>query len=199
MGDRQSLPMKLMELFEDYETRTQSQVKESSMLIAKSAMKTLVKAVGDIDYRSVRHEHGERLVQYCLDDGQTPATAAKKIRHIKRIFQLCVQRGQLDDNPFRWVKTPKYSPQSINVLDSDAIIALLRAANSFVECRTLDWDLLLRMALGTAMRRGELLNLTWSDIDTNAKTATVPPKADTDSTWAWGHGHQKTPRDATCL
>lgn len=35
------------------------------------------------------------------------------------------------------------------------------------------------------MRRGELLNTTWSDIDFDAKTIKVAPKRDTDETWEW--------------
>jgi integrase len=44
---------------------------------------------------------------------------------------------------------------------------------------------LLLMALCTGMRRGELLNCTWSDIDLAAQTLTVSPKDDTKETWAW--------------
>ena len=35
------------------------------------------------------------------------------------------------------------------------------------------------------MRRGELLNLVWSDIDFATKTVTITPKHDTDETWEW--------------
>ncbi len=40
-------------------------------------------------------------------------------------------------------------------------------------------------ALCTGMRRGELLNCTWSDIDLAGQTRTVSPKEDTKETWAW--------------
>ncbi len=35
------------------------------------------------------------------------------------------------------------------------------------------------------MRRGELLNVTWRDIDIAAKTIEVNPKKDTEETWEW--------------
>jgi integrase len=41
------------------------------------------------------------------------------------------------------------------------------------------------VALCTGMRRGELLNCTWSDIDLTAQTLTVSPKEDTKEAWAW--------------
>jgi len=47
------------------------------------------------------------------------------------------------------------------------------------------WDLLVLMGLCTGMRRGELLNCTWSDINLAARTLTVSPKEDTELTWAW--------------
>jgi len=35
------------------------------------------------------------------------------------------------------------------------------------------------------MRRGELLNTTWQDIDFERKTIDVAPKEDTKETWEW--------------
>ncbi len=46
-------------------------------------------------------------------------------------------------------------------------------------------DLLIYTALTIGMRRGELLNAVWSDIDFAAKTITVNPKPDTPETWPW--------------
>ncbi len=41
------------------------------------------------------------------------------------------------------------------------------------------------MALTTGMRRGELLNCTWKDIDFGARAVEVTPKEDTEETWEW--------------
>jgi integrase len=51
--------------------------------------------------------------------------------------------------------------------------------------RALPWELLVRLALCTAMRRGEILNLTWRDIDFENMTVDVEPKTDTEQTWPW--------------
>ncbi|MHC4682497.1 MAG: tyrosine-type recombinase/integrase, partial [Planctomycetota bacterium] len=40
-------------------------------------------------------------------------------------------------------------------------------------------------ALVTALRRGELLNATWRDVDFEAKTIDVSPKQSTPETWRW--------------
>jgi integrase len=41
------------------------------------------------------------------------------------------------------------------------------------------------VALATAMRRAELLNCTWGDVDFDAKTIEVNPKQNTRETWEW--------------
>ncbi|MHC4640535.1 MAG: tyrosine-type recombinase/integrase [Planctomycetota bacterium] len=41
------------------------------------------------------------------------------------------------------------------------------------------------MAMTTGMRRGELLNAIWSDIDFEEKTIQVCPKKNTSKTWEW--------------
>lgn len=47
------------------------------------------------------------------------------------------------------------------------------------------WDLLIVVALGTGMRRGELLNATWWNVDFDKQTIDVSPKKNTDQTWEW--------------
>jgi integrase len=41
------------------------------------------------------------------------------------------------------------------------------------------------MALGTGMRRGELMNITWRDIDFARMTVDVAPKMNREDTWEW--------------
>lgn len=51
--------------------------------------------------------------------------------------------------------------------------------------KSVKWDLLITVALATAMRRAELLNSTWGDIDFDAQTIEVNPKENTKETWEW--------------
>ena len=92
--------MRLTEFLEDSLARTRGQIRENTVLVYESSMKEFIAEVGDVDYRSIRHEHGERFMQSCLDGGNRPATVAKKIGALKRLFQVAVERGQLEDNPF---------------------------------------------------------------------------------------------------
>jgi integrase len=51
--------------------------------------------------------------------------------------------------------------------------------------KSVKWDLIITVALATAMRRAELLNCTWADVDFDAQTIEVNPKKNTKDTWEW--------------
>lgn len=62
------------------------------------------------------------------------------------------------------------------------ISVLYDSVGQSVCCQT---DLLIYTALITGMRRGELLNAVWSDIDFAAKTISVNSQPDIPETWLW--------------
>ena len=99
--------MRLSDFVQDSFLRTGDQIRESTRKDYGSAMTDLIKAVGNIDYQCVQQTHGELFRQSRLDEGDTPATVGKKLRGLKRLFQLAIERKQLDENPFRYVKVPK--------------------------------------------------------------------------------------------
>jgi len=102
---------------------------------------------------------------------------------LKRLFQLALERKQLVENPLRYVKLPRWSKRKIEIYTADECERILKVTQ---QCRDgLRWDLLIYVALITGMRRGELLNLVWSDIDFEAQTIEVSPKPDNTETWKW--------------
>jgi len=52
---------------------------EGTLQEYNTAMRHFIRVVGDIDYHAIRHEHGEQFIQRCLDGGNRPATAKKKM------------------------------------------------------------------------------------------------------------------------
>jgi site-specific recombinase XerD len=100
--------MKLSDFVEDSLARTGDQIRESTRSEYRCAMQKFVNTVGDIDYQGIRYKHGENFLQACFDKGDPPATVAKRIRHVKRLFQLAVERGQLDLNPMKRLKEQRY-------------------------------------------------------------------------------------------
>ena len=177
--------MKLSEFLKDSVVRTRGQVRESTIREACIAMRHFIGVIGDIDYQKVSHKHGERFLQGSLDARNAPATAAKKLRHLKRVFQLALDRGQLEQNPLKRVRPPRIPRRSVHVFSEEECVRLIRAARQSEPRTAVKWELLIRMALCTGMRRGELLNLTWQDIDFERKTVEVAPKQNADYTWEW--------------
>jgi integrase len=148
-------------------------------------MRHFIKVTGDIDYLRVTHNHGERFIQACLDGGNAQATARKKIATLKRLFQLAVERGQLEDNPFKLVRKPKLPQRKVHVCTDDECRQLIKSARESRIGFPFKWDLLMLVALSTGMRRAELLNTVWGDIDFDKETVEVSPKKDTTMTWEW--------------
>jgi len=72
-----------------------------------------------------------------------------------------------------------------HVYNEDECNRLIRAARERTRPGGLDWELLIVVALCTGMRRGELLNTTWRDMDIENQVIHVSPKNSTGYTWEW--------------
>jgi len=177
--------MKLSDFVKDSLMRTGNQIRGSTCEEYAQAARDFIGVIGDIDYRRVMLRHGEMYRQHCLDRGNSPATVAKKLRHLKRFFQLAIDRKQLDEHPLKRVKPPKSSKKKIVTYSPDECERILKVASECQKLKSLKWDLLIIVALTTGARRGELLNTVWSDIDFDAKTIDVSPKGSTAETWEW--------------
>jgi integrase len=178
--------MKLTDFFRDSLARTKGQVRATTLKETTRSMNDFVACVGDIDVQEVRYKHGEQFIQYCLGRDISAATVAKKVKHLKRVFQLAEDRGQLDQHPLRKLKPPKVPRRKIRVFTADECDRLCAAARQHEgQGRLIKWELLIRMCLGTGMRRGELMNTTWRDIDFATMTVEVSPKKDCHDTWEW--------------
>ncbi len=185
MGAIVPAPMRLSELLVDSLDRTRGQVRESTLVDRDEAMRHLIEAIGDIDVQQVHHRHAEVFIQTRLDAGNAPATVNKKIGALKRLFQLAVLRAQLETNPFRHVTRLRAPARPVRVFNEDECGRLLKAAREPYRSDAPDWELLVIVSLSTAMRRGEVLNLTWADVDFDRLTVSVAPKAATKHTWEW--------------
>jgi len=178
--------MRLTDFFQDSLKRTKGQVRTTTLEDRARTMRDFVACVGDIDVQDVCYEHGERFIQYCLTHHLTAGTTTKKVKQLKRVFQLAEDRGQHDHHPLRKLKPPKVPKQKIRVYTDQECRSLYRFARQYEEKGSpIKWELLIRMALGTGMRRGELLNTTWRDIDIARMTVDVSPKKDREDTWEW--------------
>lgn len=189
MGAVVPTSMRLSDFTRDSLKRTGNQIRESTRIEYESAMRDFINTVGNMDYQQVTLDHAERFRHDCIDRGVAPATVAKKLRHLKRLFQLAVNRRQLDENPLLNVDKPKVSKKNPHVYSYQERERILKAAEEIASTLNpefnLRWDLLIHTALVTGMRKAELLNCTWSDIDFEAGQLTVTAKFNTALTWLW--------------
>lgn len=178
--------MKLSDFLDDSLTRTGKQIRESTQTLRREAVEHFIRVIGDVDYQRITLRHAELFRQACLDQGNNPATVSKKLRQLKTTFQLAVDRKQLEENPFKRIQLPKSPKKKIRVLTMDECERLIEAARYYQQREnSVEWELLFRVALTTGMRRSELLNTIWTDIDFDGKTIDVSPKKDTTGTWEW--------------
>jgi integrase len=183
MGVIAPASMRLSEFVEDSLIRTGDQIRASTKVETRKAMTDFIKAIGDIDYQKVTIREGERYRQALLDKGNSAATVIKKLKCVKHIFQLAVDRGQLEYNLLKRVKAPKAPKKKIEVYTPDECSRMIRVAGES-KC-SLRWDMLIALAVETGMRKNELLNLTWRDINFENICVDVSPKQDTEETWEW--------------
>lgn len=94
-----------------------------------------------------------------LESGVTTSTVVKELQFIRRIFSLCKREWQLiRQSPFEFFKMPKVNDQRVRFLEPGQFEQLL--------FRCPDWlKPIAVLARYTGMRRGNILNLTWSQVD----------------------------------
>ena len=177
--------MRLREFIADSFRRTGKQIRQSTRTSYRGVMDQFIELIGNIDVQSVTIKHGERFRQACFDKENTDATVNRKIRAIKRMFQLGVERGQIEENPFRFLKKPRCRKKKVVVFRDEECQTLLLNAKEVTDSQCVNWRLLIAFALETGMRKSELLNLCWRDIDFESRIALVTPKKDSKHTWEW--------------
>ena len=189
MGYIEPGSMRLRDFMEDSLARTGDQIRQSTRRIAKTAMNDFIGTIGNIDFRSVTLAHGELYRQASLDRGKSNATVKKDLAAIKRLFTLAVNRKQLDENPFQHIAMPKLPKKKILIYTNAQCQRIQTAAQEYTAKwnpkTSINWDLMITVALATAMRRSELMNCTWADVDFDAQTIEVNLKENTKDTWEW--------------
>jgi len=189
MGYIAPASMRLSDFVEDSLAKTGDQIRESTQNGYRATMEEFIADIGDKDYQAITIDDAERYRQACFDRRNKPATVTKKLKQLKAILQTAVRRRQLDENPLRYITMPKCPKSEIHVYSDTECERIVRTARDFAlahdERHCLRWDLLVLVALATGLRRGELLNATWVDVDFGEQTLQVSPKADTAETWLW--------------
>ncbi len=112
--------------------------------------------------REKAKRHAGKKGAQSLGRSKAPATINRYLQAISSVLTWAVDQDWITKNPARGMKRQKEPRGRVRWLDDSERTALLAACD---ESGWPDLGLLVRLALSTGARRGELLNLRWSDID----------------------------------
>lgn len=110
-------------------------------------------------------------VQAFLDEQAARGRAAWTVTHhrsiLRRVLNLAVQDGVIGRNPVAGTRIRGTESAEVKPLTPDQVVTLLDAARGTM------WHAPLTVAVSTGLRPGELLGLTWGDVDLEARTLRV--------------------------
>ena len=99
----------------------------------------------------------------CRGKKRSNSTVVRYLAALSHAFTVAVREwGWVEDSPLRKVSKPKESGGRVCFLDTDERTRLLEACK---ESRNPFLYPIVTLALATGMRRAEILNLTWSNVD----------------------------------
>jgi len=88
----------------------------------------------------------------------SPATVNRALACLKCMFNRAIDWGKIDTNPIIKVKLFRENNKRLRYLEKEEIVKLLARCNNHLKP-------IIIVALNTGMRKGEILNLKWHDID----------------------------------
>lgn len=157
----------------------------------------ILPAVGNIVISKVNAAHLQRIYTDMLNNKKAPATIRKVHAVASSIFSRACKWGVTDDNVCRRVELPKLETGEILCFDSAQASRFLKAlseplpvkisghecktekgayhVNDYIEYKKLStqFQTLFNLALFGGFRRGELIALTWNDVDFENKTVSI--------------------------
>jgi integrase len=147
------------------------------------ALKLFEKFIGGlIVLNKIQPRHAEAFIANRLASDLSVATVNKDIRTLKRVFNLAIEprrylaQGQ---NPFANIKQRKKAASPIRYVEVAEYHKLMDAA------KNIWWKAVISLAYGSGLRRNEILNLTWSDIDFEKQMILVRAKQESIETIEW--------------
>lgn len=171
------------EFIEEHKKVMKGQVAYATLSDQRRALELFEKFVGgSIFLNRIKPRHAESFISHRFVSGITVATVNKDIRTLQRIFNLAIEpRGYLAEgqNPFARIKKRKEPEHEIRYVTTGEYRALL----SFTP--NIWWKALFSVAYGSGLRREEILNLTWIDIDFEKQQIKVSSRKASENILEW--------------
>jgi len=127
---------------------------------------------GDIPVKEITIHMVDRYKTMRIKDEASPSTINNELANLSHIFKMAIRWRYAEKNPVSQVDKMKLVKNPPRFLDEKEIKILIDAAEgSHIQP-------IIITAVHTGMRKSELLNLYWSDIDFDQQTITVQSKDD---------------------
>jgi integrase len=127
----------------------------------------IIPGVGGYRLAKLQPAHLQSYYSVRLDTGAAASSVRKEHNILHAAFKHAVRMRQLAANPADVVVPPRPKRTEMHFLTQAETASMLAAAKGS------DLHLPLLLAVGTGMRRGELLGLRWSDVDLAGGALTV--------------------------
>lgn len=145
-------------------TKTETWRESQRLLIKNVVPPWRARRVQDIVKRDIIE-----LLDTIVDRG-SPVAANRVLAVLRRMFGWFVERGVIAVNPCAGVKAPTAEKSRDRVLTDDELRALWLACDSLSE----PFGSLVRLLMITGQRRDEVGQMTWTELDLDAKLWTIP-------------------------
>lgn len=159
------------------------QVAHRTLCDQMRALRLFMDHVGkNIQLQKISPRVTESFVAARLASGVKVTIVNKDIRTLKRILNLAIEpRGYLSsgNNPFERIKQHRKAEKTIRFVSLEEYRALMNRA---VDVR---WKALLTVAYSCSLRRNEILNLTWADVDFAKQQIYVRTREETADVLEW--------------
>lgn len=126
----------------------------------------LIPAFGELPLPEVTTERIQTFVADKMAAGLAARSAINATIVLKRILGTAVDYGMLPENPVEKVARPRVERTEMRFLNPPQLRELIQATQP-------SWRLLIALPALCGLRKGELLALTWDDIDLDAMTISI--------------------------
>jgi integrase len=145
-----------------------------SVYLHELALKQLRKSVGNLPVKDISPQHIDKLkseliqkVNANLDPIMNPVTVNERLSKLKSVFNTALRWNLIAANPVKGIQpvsVPERAPSFFSREDFQKLISFIKEV----------WlKEVVIFAVLTGMRRGEITNLRWQDIDLNRKLLTI--------------------------
>jgi integrase/recombinase XerD len=157
-----------------FKNTTKTNIKNYEMLLGKFVDYCIVNQVVNVE--DITYSHVRQYLLQCQEKGDKPSTINTKLLRIRAFLNYMVECEVIKNNPAKKVKMQK-DDVKIDVFSDKQIRQMLnfyrrikQREKSYVAYR--DYMIIVTI-LGTGIRRGEVINLQWSDVDFVNKSISV--------------------------